>query len=218
MNGEEEYVDRGKWLDKNVPKRNTKVDKSDNRIYYLELITSRQFTSVELEEMAREKEEKIKERTFRLYRAWMEETCPKFFREPTHIEKMIAGGTLGKDIDTLSEMRDLIRYQKKRMEEHAKIDEASPIARREQSNDVKVLQGLLERYDEMVKEKKGSVPHGAKEEEGKRVKSIDDYSEEEERAELLRIANIELQGEKSRLRAKKEKRFEEGKEDKESIW
>lgn len=212
---DEEFTNRGDWLDKNVPKRNTKVDKSKHRKYYLELITSRQFTSVELEEFAREKGDKINEATFRKYKLWMQKVCSKFFREPTHIEKMIAAGTLGKEIDTLSEMRDLIRYHKERMESHAKVDEASPIARREQSNDIKVMQGLLERYDEMVKEKKGTAP---KEGEEKRIKSIEDYNAEEERDELLRIADIEKGAEKSRLRAKKEKRFEDKGGGKDEPW
>lgn len=215
---DEEFTNRGDWLDKKVPKRNTKIDNSDNRIYYLELITSRQFTSVELEEMAREKGEKISERTFRAYNEWMQKTCSKFYREPTHIEKMIASGTLTKEIDTLSEMTGLIRYQKERLEAHAKIDETSPIARREQSNDVKVMQGLLERYDEMVKEKKGLVPREGQKEEGKKIKSIDDYNAEEERDELLRIADIEKGAEKSRLKAKKEKRFEDKGGGKDEPW
>lgn len=113
---------------------------------------------------------------------------------------MIAEGALSKEIDTLEELRELIRYQKARIDKHAPVDEKSPIARREQSNDIKLMKELLELYDAKMKDEKGakSTPEIEK---GKGVKSFKDYSPEEEEAELLRIVQLEVKGKESRERA-----------------
>lgn len=204
MNGEERIIDRAEWLGEQIPKRNTKIDKSKNRNAYLELICSGRFTDEELAEIAQEKGEAISREGFRRYGL---EIDKKFFREQTHVEKMIAAGTLSKEINTLQELRDMIRYQRARIDSHSEVDDKSPIARREQSNDIKLMNELLQHYDNKIAESQGakSTPE---EEEGKGVKSFEDYNEEEEREELLRIARIELEAEKSRKRAKREHLFD----------
>lgn len=206
MNGEERVIDRAEWLGEQIPKRNTKIDKSKNRNAYLEMMCSGRFTLDELVEIAREKGEKIGRSTFGLY---ISKISTKFFREQTHVEKMIAAGTLSKQIITLKELEDMIRYQRARIDSHSAVDDKSPIARREQSNDIKLMMELLERYDSKKAGRQGAKGLTPDEEEGKGVKSFEDYDAEEEREEILRIARIELEAEKSRKRAKREHLFDD---------
>lgn len=205
MNGKERIIDRAEWLGEQIAKRNTKIDKSKHRNAYLELICSGRFTDEELAEIAQEKGEAISREGFRRYGLKIDK---KFFREQTHVEKMIAAGTLSKEIITLKELEDMIRYQRARIDSHSEVDDKSPIARREQSNDIKLMKELLEDYDARMREEKGGKS-SPEIEEGKGVKSFEDYSPEEEREELLRIARIELEAEKSRKRAKEQHLFDD---------
>lgn len=109
----------------------------------------------------------------------------------------------------MKELKDMIRYQRARIDSHSEVDDKSPIARREQSNDIKLMNELLQHYDDRMKDEKGakSTPEI---EEGKGVKSFEDYSPEEEE-ELLRIARLEVKGKESRERAKREHLFDKNK-------
>lgn len=108
----------------------------------------------------------------------------------------------------MKELKDMIRYQRARIDSHSEVDDKSPIARREQSNDIKLMNELLEHYDVRVSDGKGAKS-GPEIEEGKGVKSFENFSPEEEHEELMRIARIELEGEKSSKRAKEERLFDD---------
>ena len=199
--------DRAVFVAANLKKRkNCKIDQSKHRLEYIERMLSR-WSPRELAEYAESIGDNIDQRSFRRF---IDRIPEEFFYASGDIDELIKD-RLGVVIDDIKIMDKLIRYQEKRLDTHAKVDVHSPIARREQSNDIKLLASLVEKRREIMAQS-GLIPTiGRKEEtekEGKKVKSIDEYNEEEQRQELLRIAKIELQAEESRKRAEREGRFD----------
>ncbi len=200
--------DRAVFVAANLKKKkNCKIDQSDHRLEYIERVLSR-WTPRQLAEYAKSAGDDIDQRSF--YR-FINRVPEEFLYASGDIDDLIKD-RLGAVIDDVKIMDKLIRYQEKRLDTHAKVDVHSPIARREQSNDIKLLASLVEKRREMMAQS-GLIPtirqKQEMEREGGKVKSIEDYDEEELRQEFIRIGKIEYQAEQSRKRAEKEGRFNE---------
>lgn len=199
--------DRAVFVAANLKKRkNCKIDQSSHRLAYMERILSR-WTLRELAKYAESVGNEIDERSFRRF---IDRVPKEFFYPPGDIEDLIKD-RLGAVIDDIKIMDKLIKYQEKRLDAHAQVDVRSPIARREQSNHIKLLASLVEKRREMMAQS-GLIPTIGKkneiEAEGNKVKSILEFTEEEWHEEELRQAKIILQAEEDKKRAEKEGRFD----------
>ena len=199
--------DRAVFVAANLRKRkNCKIDQSKHRLEYIERMLSR-WKPRELAEYAQSIEDDIDERSFRRF---IERIPEEFLYPLTDVDELIKD-RLGAVIDDIKIMDKLIRYQDARLDAHAKVDARSPIARREQSNDIKLLASLVEKKREMMAQS-GLVPTVPKksktEEETRELKSIMELTDEEWHEEEVRQARIILQAEEDKKRAKKEGRFD----------
>jgi len=202
---EKELVNRREWLASQIPKRNTKIDNSDSRSEYIDMLCHGSFTLEQMVAHAKSKGDKISRQAFFNYRKQID----KNLLQQSRIGQIIQAKSFPDGVGAIDKMKILIGMVEASLESHYEIDDKSPVVYATLTQRMKLLLDCYKHLDELKEKEKGGVRGKPVEEGGRGIKGIEDYTDEEWEKETKRIALMELERQKVRMQAEKEGRFDE---------